>query len=276
MSGSLSGLLSTISKTRYYFNPSSSSCEEYQLGRCGGNSNSFESKMLCTATCLKDTMVPAKVKLGQAVLDLNLPAWLVVRLRLSSTVAKSVPEDMLKTVLEYSKFLSSSSSAASSNNQQATLEDDTDISQRSMSMGQRSADRSSSVGVESRSADLIYPRCGLPPYTGPCKGLSYRWAWSVKQKACVVYPYGGCTTNDVEPEAVNMFDNKYDCVLKCAPIKNQNDPIEVASFLAAGDAENTPSKLLAMPTIPQQERASLSQKLNIPVDRVGYNLPNRG
>jgi hypothetical protein len=98
----------------------------------------------------------------------------------------------------------------------------------------------------------------------------------VKQKACVVYPYGGCTTNDVEPEAVNMFDNKYDCVLKCAPIKNQNDPIEVASFLAAGDAENTPSKLLAMPTIPQQERASLSQKLNIPVDRVGYNLPNRG
>lgn len=77
-----------------------------------------------------------------------------------------VPEDMLKTVLEYSKFLSSSSSAASSNNQKATLEDDTDISQRSMSMGQRSTDRSSSpVGVESRSADLIYPRCGLPPYT---------------------------------------------------------------------------------------------------------------
>ena len=36
---------------------------------------------------IKDTMVPAKVKLGQAVLDLNLPAWLVVRLRLSSTVA---------------------------------------------------------------------------------------------------------------------------------------------------------------------------------------------
>ena len=34
-------------------------------------------------------MVPAKVKLGQAVLDLNLPAWLVVRLRLSSTVANS-------------------------------------------------------------------------------------------------------------------------------------------------------------------------------------------
>lgn len=53
MSGSLSGLLSTVTKTRYYFNPETSSCEEYQLGRCGGNSNSFESKMLCTATCLK-------------------------------------------------------------------------------------------------------------------------------------------------------------------------------------------------------------------------------
>ena len=34
-------------------------------------------------------MVPAKVKLGQAVLDLNLPAWLVVRLRLSATTPKS-------------------------------------------------------------------------------------------------------------------------------------------------------------------------------------------
>ena len=66
-------------------------------------------------------------------------------------------------------------------------------------------------------------------------------------------------------------------MLKCAPIKNQADPIEVASFLAAGDAENTPQTLLALPmTIPQQERESLGQKLNLPVDRVGYNLPNRG
>ena len=45
-------------------------------------------------------------------------------------------------------------------------------------------------------------------------------------------------------------------MLKCAPIKNQNDPIEVAGYLAAGDPENKPSQLLSMPlTIPQQERA---------------------
>lgn len=41
---------------------------------------------------------------------------------------------------------------------------------------------------------------------GPCKGLTYRWAWSVKDKACVVYPYGGCTTAEVELDSVNMFD----------------------------------------------------------------------
>ena len=45
-------------------------------------------------------------------------------------------------------------------------------------------------------------------------------------------------------------------MLKCAPIKNQNDQIEVAGYLAAGDPENKPSQLLSMPlTIPQHERA---------------------
>ena len=44
-------------------------------------------------------------------------------------------------------------------------------------------------------------------------------------------------------------------MLKCAPITNQNDPVEVAGFLAAGDPENKPSQMLAMPTIPQQDIA---------------------
>ena len=46
-------------------------------------------------------------------------------------------------------------------------------------------------------------------------------------------------------------------MLKCAPISNQNDPVEVAGFLAAGDPENKPSQLLAMPAIPQQDIAQL-------------------
>ena len=89
--------------------------------------------------------------------------WNVTQV-IAGNTSFSVPEDMLKTVLEYSKFLSSST-APSSN--KATLEDDTDISQRSMAMGERSspAEPSSAPAAESRSADLIYPRCGLPPYT---------------------------------------------------------------------------------------------------------------
>ena len=34
-------------------------------------------------------MVPVKVKLGDAILNLNLPAWLALRLKLSNTVAKT-------------------------------------------------------------------------------------------------------------------------------------------------------------------------------------------
>lgn len=228
--------------------------------------------MLCTATCLKDTMVPAKVKLGQAVLDLSLPAWLVVRLRLSSTNPKSVPEDMLKTVLEYSRFLSSTPERDVTS---VRLEDDTDISQRSMSM-KLPLSSSSQAEVKPRSATLIYPRCAKKPYTGPCRALSYRWAWSVDEKACVVYPYGGCMPKDVEPEAENTFINKYDCVLKCAPIQNQDDQVEVAKFLAAGDPVGKPEQLLTRPTIPLIEKEGLRQKMNIPRARIGYNLPNQG
>ena len=35
------GLLSSITQTRYYFDPSTSSCKKFEFGRCGGNSNNF-------------------------------------------------------------------------------------------------------------------------------------------------------------------------------------------------------------------------------------------
>ena len=44
-----------------------------------------------------------KVKIGGANLDMNLPAWLALRLNLSSEVAKEVPENQLETVLKYSR-----------------------------------------------------------------------------------------------------------------------------------------------------------------------------
>ena len=49
-------------------------------------------------------MVAVKVKIGEAILDMNLPAWLAMRINLSDSVAKEVPENQLKTVLEYSRY----------------------------------------------------------------------------------------------------------------------------------------------------------------------------
>ena len=50
---SLSGSLGTVTEVKYYFNSKTSSCDEFKQGRCGGNSNNFETKMQCAATCLK-------------------------------------------------------------------------------------------------------------------------------------------------------------------------------------------------------------------------------
>ena len=109
-------------------------------------------------------MVPVKVKLGDAILNLNLPAWLALRLKLSNTVAKTgetksfpklrqnfrnyflVPDDQLQTVFQYSKILEQNSSPT-----QGQLIEGNGLGQRSAALGR---DTNS----------LLYPRCIKEPY----------------------------------------------------------------------------------------------------------------
>ena len=107
-------------------------------------------------------MVPVKIKLGDAILNLNLPAWLALRLKLSNTVAKTgeantfrqtqfqnyflVPDDQLQTVFQYSKILEQNSSPT-----QGQLIDGNGLGQRSAALGR---DTNS----------LLYPRCIKDPY----------------------------------------------------------------------------------------------------------------
>ena len=106
-------------------------------------------------------MVPVKVKLGDAILNLNLPAWLALRLKLSNTVAKTgetvvftflilkpflVPDDQLQTVFQYSKILEQNSSP----------------SQGQLIEGNGLGQRSAAIGRDTNS--LLYPRCIKEPY----------------------------------------------------------------------------------------------------------------
>ena len=63
-----------------------------------------------------------------------------------------------------------------------------------------------------------------------------------------------------------------DCILKCAPIRDGNDKTEIASYLVAGDDEKAPQALLPSPAIPQNDLDTM--RSNIPMDRVGYQLPS--
>jgi len=141
---------------------------------------------------------------------------------------------------------------------------------------------------------LLYPRCIKNPYKGPCKALEYKWAWSSEVNGCVVYPFGGCIAPGVDIDDENTFENKVDCVLKCAPIKNPLDSTEVAGFLGAGDPESKPEELLRTPgmalppantpsgpptfqmpspmlSIPSQDMAKMTQGLNLP--NMGFQFP---
>ena len=109
-------------------------------------------------------MVPVKVKLGDAILNLNLPAWLALRLKLSNTVAKTgetknfpkfreifrnyflVPDDQLQTVFQYSKI----------------LEQNTSPTQGQLIEGNGLGQRSAALGRDTNS--LLYPRCIKKPY----------------------------------------------------------------------------------------------------------------
>ena len=62
-----------------------------------------------------------------------------------------------------------------------------------------------------------------------------------------------------------------DCILKCAPIRDGKDKSEIASYLVAGDDEKAPQALLPSPAIPQNDLDTMRR--NIPMDRVGYQLP---
>lgn len=62
-----------------------------------------------------------------------------------------------------------------------------------------------------------------------------------------------------------------DCILKCAPIRDGEDKSEIASYLVAGDDEKAPQALLPSPAIPQNDLDTMRR--NIPMDRVGYQLP---
>ena len=47
------GLLSSITQDRVYFDQQSSSCKPFKYGRCGGNSNNFETATMCMGACIK-------------------------------------------------------------------------------------------------------------------------------------------------------------------------------------------------------------------------------
>lgn len=186
-------------------------------------------------------------------MNLNLPAWLALRLKLSNTVAKTVPDDQLQTVFQYSKILAQNSSPT-----QGQLIEGNGLGQRSAALGR---DTNS----------LLYPRCIKAPYKGPCRALEYKWSWSTEENGCVIYPYGGCVEEGVDIDGENSFDNKMDCVLKCAPIRDGKDKTEIASYLVAGDDEKAPQAMLPSPAISQNDLDAM--RGSIPMNRVGYQLP---
>ncbi|XP_053400858.1 kunitz-type serine protease inhibitor microlepidin-1-like [Mercenaria mercenaria] len=42
--------------TRYFYNPQTSTCEQFDYGGCWGNDNNFASLQLCQETCMSDML----------------------------------------------------------------------------------------------------------------------------------------------------------------------------------------------------------------------------
>ncbi|CAG5096707.1 Oidioi.mRNA.OKI2018_I69.XSR.g14743.t1.cds [Oikopleura dioica] len=225
--------LSKLTQERYYFHQGKNACVKFDSGNCGGNSNNFKSSLECLGTCIKDTTVTVQARIGQQLVSLQLPAWLVIELDLSETEARDIPPELLPMVFQYARqpFLSAPQQAGPSNSGEMEV-----VGMRLLGSQQgisaRTADRDSLMDMREKPA-----RCMAKTMPGECRAYVPAWYYDKEEDACKVFVWGGCWGR-LDREMQNNFMDKTTCAETCSSIDRSRNPSDFRDFLLRGDDES--------------------------------------
>lgn len=173
-----SGPCQNRNQIRWYYNRRDGVCKEFIYGGCGGNENRFESQYECQTKCWNSQDI-CGLPVARGSCSLNFTQWFY--------------ESHSNECFEF-QYSGCHGNANRFSSKQACINQCRTIGASDPKHGPQSA-----MTVPQRTpvppSITIPEQCRLPRESGPCHGYYQRWYYSMENRQCQMFIYGGCDGN---------------------------------------------------------------------------------